>query len=131
MPRRVDHLTHGERHLQQRAGASVSDPAREGPPRFYSVPEFCAVTGLSAATVRRRIRDGSLPKWQPGGANTRVLIPAGALDLLTPAIAQDEDRAHGRNDLAPARGPRPRWQHQYRNNLKTDPENDHAPENEI
>lgn len=41
--------------------------------------EFAAAAGLSLATVRRRIREGSLPVFQPGGKRTAVRIPRSAL----------------------------------------------------
>ncbi|MCA9094196.1 MAG: hypothetical protein KDA68_11955 [Planctomycetaceae bacterium] len=50
--------------------------------RFYSVEEFSRQSGLSPATIRRRIKDGQLPSYQPGGPRTKVLIPASAWDSV-------------------------------------------------
>lgn len=49
---------------------------------FLTPAEFAVAAGLSLATVRRRIREGSLPVFQPGGKRTAVRIPRSA--LLTP-----------------------------------------------
>ncbi len=43
------------------------------------VNEFARWSSLSISTIRRRIRDGSLPAWQPGGPGTRLLIPVTCL----------------------------------------------------
>lgn len=50
---------------------------------FLSVEEYCAITRLSLSTVRRRIRDGSLPVHQPGGRRTAIRIPRSALTINT------------------------------------------------
>lgn len=42
--------------------------------RFVSPEEFGRLTGWSASTVRRRLKDGSLPAIQPGGRRTLWLI---------------------------------------------------------
>jgi excisionase family DNA binding protein len=44
---------------------------RRLPPQLGSVAEVCRATGLSAATVRRRIADGSFASTKVGG---RVLV---------------------------------------------------------
>ncbi|MFP4105889.1 MAG: helix-turn-helix domain-containing protein [Phycisphaerae bacterium] len=49
---------------------------------YMSPEEFAAHSGLSQATVRRRIRDGSLPHVQPGGKGCRILIPVNALERM-------------------------------------------------
>jgi len=49
---------------------------------FLSVEEFSLASSLSASTIRRRIKEGTLPVWQPGGPGTRVLLAA---SLLTQA----------------------------------------------
>lgn len=46
---------------------------------YVSPEEFAALTGLSIATVRRRIKASQLPVIQPGGKRTRVLIRVDAL----------------------------------------------------
>ena len=47
---------------------------------WLTVEQFVAESGLSAATVRRRIKDGSLPVLQPGGKRTAVRISRSALE---------------------------------------------------
>jgi excisionase family DNA binding protein len=47
---------------------------------WLTVEEVAHRLGCSTLTVRRRIRDGSLPYWQSGGPGTLVRIPVAALD---------------------------------------------------
>jgi excisionase family DNA binding protein len=49
---------------------------------YLSLAQFSTYSGLSQSTLRRRIRDGSLPAIQPGGPGTRLVIPRDALDRL-------------------------------------------------
>lgn len=51
----------------------------------YTVKEFASLTTLSVSTIRRRIEDGTLVAWQPGGPGTRVLVLAS--NLLPPKTA--------------------------------------------
>lgn len=99
-----------------------------GMQRFLSVQEFCELTGLSHATVRRRICDGSLPVWQPGGRRTRVLILAD--DPATRSSNLDATKEQPVPALIAPRipGPRPRWQQNQEPNLHTQPEDYDAPE---
>ena len=84
---------------------------------FLSPAEFAQLTGLSMATVRRYLRDGRVPKIQPGGARCRVLIPRAALELhLCPSTESDESiglpAAEIRDDSNRDKrrhGPAPRW----------------------
>ena len=48
---------------------------------YVSPDEFVALSGLSIATVYRRVRAGQLPAIQPGGARTRWLIDKTALRM--------------------------------------------------
>ena len=48
--------------------------------RFLSIDEAAALLGVSARTVRRRLKDGSLRKAALGGRAVR--IPARELDRL-------------------------------------------------
>ncbi len=81
---------------------------------FLSVTEFAALTGLSEATIRRRIHDGSIRVFQPGGRKTRVLIPADALRTSQPD-GDDEAQASDCTPIKPPgsasahRGAKPRW----------------------
>ena len=65
---------------------------------YLSPAEFSRLSGLSRATVYRRIRDRSLPSAQPGGPRTRVLIP---IDALRPAARPTESEARSMTSTAP------------------------------
>ncbi len=60
---------------------------------FLSPAEFAEWSGLSEATVRRRIKDGTIESVQPGGFRTRVLIPVDAFQHATA-----DDRLDGGHD---------------------------------
>jgi hypothetical protein len=97
---------------------------------WLSIAAFVQLSNLSDSTVRRRIRDGSIPSAQPGGAGTKLLIPADALascvsakpntgtsasnDIgATPAPLTNPTQFQTTNapDHVPARhGPQPKWQ---------------------
>lgn len=49
--------------------------------RYLSIDEYVQVSGLSAATIRRRIKARQLPSFQPGGLGTKILIPTDALEF--------------------------------------------------
>lgn len=55
--------------------ASSQDASRQ----FYTIKAFAALTLLSIKTIRRRIEDGKLEIWQPGGPGTRILLLASNL----------------------------------------------------
>lgn len=72
--------------------------------------EFVELSGLSLATVHRRLADGSIPKIQFGGKRCRILIPRSALNstitanqpaTAKPAAAERASRVRS--------GMRPRW----------------------
>src|SRR5262245_20109401 len=48
-------------------------------PKYLSIEEYSLHCGLSIPTIRRRVRDGSIPSMQPGGARHKILIPIDAL----------------------------------------------------
>jgi excisionase family DNA binding protein len=50
--------------------------------QYLSVAELSSLTGLSEVTIRRRIKDGSIPASQPGGPRTRLVVRRDVLDLL-------------------------------------------------
>ena len=90
------------------------------PRRFFSIAEFAELSGLSISTVRRRLRDGSLPIVQPGGPRTRVLVPAdvlkapvkaranmGPMDEKSTSIDATESAPRHQKPIIP--GPRPKW----------------------
>jgi hypothetical protein len=101
------------------AGYESSESAQTTAIRKYASPqEFAKISGLSLATIHRRLKNNELPKWQPGGRGCRVLIPldeieSGRLEpeanvaaVSTPALT---------NSVAPQskrqtrRGPTPKW----------------------
>lgn len=57
-------------------------------PLYLSVEEFSVASSLSVSTVRRRIKDGTLLAFQPGGRKSRLLIPRDA--LVRPAEASSQ-----------------------------------------
>lgn len=93
---------------------------------FLTVQEFVRSSRLSASTVWRRIRDGSLPYRQLGGKGCRVLIPADALDCSVSDEEAECPRSHEQtptnrnNNQTPRRserklpGPTPRWRGKIR-----------------
>lgn len=63
-------------------------PISERPRDGFTVAEYAELSSLSASTVRRRIADGTLPKWQPAGPGTRVIIPVACLpSAVTSALS--------------------------------------------
>lgn len=98
------------RSQPQEDAAFVGHAAALTDRRFLSVEEFCQQTGLSPATVWRRLKDGSLPSYQPGGKGTRVLIPLEALTAVPPAPATTTSPPRRPSRPRPLAGPVPRWQ---------------------
>ena len=107
----------GTRRSREAVDRAPPDRDRFAGQRLLDVKTFCDRTGFSASTVRRLIRRGRLPVYQPGGRRCRVLIPAGALDGALECPAEEKPR-----ERIP--GPRPKW-------LRgPSPESDEHPENE-
>ena len=89
--------------------------------RYLSPHEFCRLTGWSASTVRRRLKDRSLPAIQPGGRRTLWLIDVEAfLTVQAPAqLAELQaapsnskstvDQEADATSSARLPGPRPGW----------------------
>jgi len=87
---------------------------------YLSISQFSAETTLSLATVRRRLKDGSIPSIQPGGSRTKILIPVSA--LTEPPLLQstrstglnssplpDASSSNPQSQPQARRGPRPHW----------------------
>ena len=103
------------------SSAETLDQAVAPPESAYLSPaEFVELSGLSLSTVRRYLRDGCLPKFQPGGSRCRVLIPRVALDTVEaadrksvgePKTASSSETKHtlggSSSEVAPS-GPAPR-----------------------
>lgn len=86
--------------------------------------EVARLTGLSIPTIRRYLKDGRLPKVQPGGRRCRVLIPRSAIESIGLPVAQAakedawQDENTGATDSTPkSHGPLPKWMNK-RNNCK-------------
>lgn len=83
--------------------------------RCVSVDEFAQLSGLSLKTVWRRLGDGTLPKFQPGGPGTRVTIPLEAafgLIASNPSSATQSDIPqcdHPPESRTKIPGPKPHW----------------------
>lgn len=60
--------------------------------QLLTAAEFAAKSHLSLSTVRRRVAEGNLPTYQPGGKGTAVRIPASALESKPAADNVDGDR---------------------------------------
>lgn len=50
------------------------------PKRYLTLAELVLTSGLSASTIRRRVRDGSISAIQPGGHRTKLLFAADVLE---------------------------------------------------
>lgn len=87
--------------------SSQTLPSGAGERRYLTYEELSALTGLSLSTLRRRVLDGTIPFFQPGGPRTRVVFPADVVDrLMEPAAPLPQP-------LPPKtqrRGPQPKWQ---------------------
>lgn len=93
--------------------------------KYLSLEELSALTGLSVSTLRRRVRDGSLPTWQPGGRRTRLLFPLELVDAAMSAVSSDTNsqgdappestnareatQSSQESAGTPLAGPTPRW----------------------
>jgi excisionase family DNA binding protein len=105
-------VTHGP-------GFSVSDFPEAVADQYLSVAQLSKLSGISEVTLRRRIKDGSIPAIQPGGPRTRLVVRRDVLDLLTnlqSAAAHVENGAMGETPEASGHGPRgnlsgprPKW----------------------
>jgi hypothetical protein len=94
-------------------------PTLSDPPKLLSPREVAKLTGFGIATIRRRLADGSLPKFQPGGPGTRIGVEPTALVATNsiraacgPAAASSQPLPVPRTRAADATrlaGPQPRW----------------------
>lgn len=95
--------------------ASTDAPDSTDARDYLSLAEFARRAGISTATVCRRIKDGSLPFWQPGGFRTRVLIPVSALPSANAIVANGTPSRSPVAASSPVHkpnlsGPPPKWQ---------------------
>jgi hypothetical protein len=74
---------------------------------YLDLKQFSELSGLSPSTVRRRVRDGSLSAFQPGGRGKKLLFAPNALDpCKTPG---SPDPAPEERSAKPLPGRRPGW----------------------
>jgi hypothetical protein len=66
--------------------------------RYVSLGQLSELSGLSASTLRRRIRDGSPQVFQPGGPGTRLLFRPDVLEIPL----RSQDRAGSITDTHPS-----------------------------
>jgi len=79
---------------------------------YLTIEQFCKRTTLSESTIRRRIKEGSLKIWQPGGKGTRVLIAASQLFQPGEKSSKSDRPLSTGNKPVPSHrlpGPVPRW----------------------
>lgn len=79
---------------------------------YLSIEEFSECTGLSPSTIRRRIADGKIPIWQPGGTGTRLLILNDFLNRESSQINPESREATApvsRKSREKLAGPVPKW----------------------
>jgi hypothetical protein len=86
---------------------------REPEEQFLLFKEALEIFAGSAATLRRRIADGSIPVRQLGGKGSLVEIPRSALDANQRRQRQtDENNSNETSEAKPSRqlfGPNPNW----------------------
>ena len=82
----------------------------EPPEEYLTFSEFLALWVGSEKTLRRRLKDGSIPKYQPGGPGTLIAIPRSALRSLANAKPNsDGQKTSTQIQEAQIPGPKPRW----------------------
>lgn len=81
-------------------------------PACFTLSELIAMTKLSESTLRRRVKDGSIPCIQPGGPRTRMLFSPDILDRLAAASSSQIEPVAASPVLQPKpklSGPVPNW----------------------
>ena len=89
------------------------EPSKE----YFTFHEFLALWHGSEKTLRRRLKDGSIPKYQPGGPGTLIAIPRTALDISQfpqPKIETRQNQVQKNQDVQ-IPGPKPKWRSNYAN----------------
>ncbi|MEQ8854387.1 helix-turn-helix domain-containing protein [Gimesia sp.] len=78
---------------------------------LLSIEELSTIISLSISTIRRRIRDGSIPAIQPGGKGTKLLIPKEWVNQQATISKSSrlEPSSSGRHQRICISGPTPRW----------------------
>lgn len=95
-------------------GASVLGASQ----KYLTYEDLHAVTGISLSTLRRRVKAGQIPYFQPGGSRTRVAFPPDVVERLLKSQGLDLNQCPPVTKttesppplkLRPP-GPRPKWQ---------------------
>ena len=76
---------------------------------YLTFSEFLALWFGSEKTLRRRLEDGSIPKYQPGGPGTLIGIPRSALSIPSSPKPQQQTNA------TQIPGPNPTWRKKHAN----------------
>lgn len=114
---------------KERAWSSLGRPQMTKQPKadaatppllpYLTIKQFASHYGLSDTTIRRRVRDGSLPSVQAGGKGKKILIPSNALTGNTvlnrhadPSVTPVAAAPVVNVKPAARRGPRPRWRNE-------------------
>jgi excisionase family DNA binding protein len=71
--------------------------------KFLTIAELSAISGLSASTIRRLVRDDRIPFHQPSGKGGKLLFPPDAIERASPAAGLGSDAS------AQLAGRRPSW----------------------
>jgi excisionase family DNA binding protein len=81
-------------------------------PAYLTYEELSARTGISVSTLRRRVKDGKLPYFQPGGRRTRLVFPVDVVERLlqsAPTSSQTLPESQLQPVAHPLQGPQPKW----------------------
>jgi excisionase family DNA binding protein len=81
---------------------------------YLSVRELAQLSGLSELTIRRLLRAGKIPCFQPGGPRCRVLVPADALERLGDSASPENFKNAEPEDGQDSGEKRTSAHHQYR-----------------
>ncbi len=96
--------------------------------KCIKLKDVCQMTGLSASTIRRRVRDGSLPAVQLGGRGCRLLFDLVAIQGLASSSSavqaaseialqgnpeSDSQRSPATEGAVVSRKPRAHWPAEY------------------
>jgi hypothetical protein len=102
-----------DRKHRQAGNHPPSDAAaRNSAPALLTYQDLHLKTGFSLSTLRRRVKEGRIPFFQPGGPRTRVVFPADVVELLlsqSPVSEQPQTPVAAPPSPAAQRGPRPKW----------------------
>ena len=83
---------------------------QELPTGYLTFKEFLKLWIGSEKTLRRRLSDGTIPKYQPGGPGTLIGIPISVLDIAsTKQNKSNPDTQINKNNVAQIPGPKPSW----------------------